>query len=333
MVNAEEQIERENITLNWPESRTDWAYSALSPAYAKGVAYVDGQYIPVSEARIPLLDWGFTRSDACQDTISVWNGSFFRLEDHLERFERSWSALRLVCPLTRNEVRDVVHKLVAAGGFQHAYVQIIMTRGKPPIGGRDPRQCENRFQAFAIPYVWIATPQKQQAGMHLHISGIRRVPATSVSPLIKHFHWLDFEQGLFEALDLGADTVVLLNSEGHIAEGPGFNIFAVLEGTLVTPATSVLDGMTRRTVLELAASLSTPTVERELAVHELTGASEVFLTTTAGGILPVSMIDGKIISEGPGRVTARLHEAYWKLRTHSPLVSPATYWPATSDRT
>jgi branched-chain amino acid aminotransferase len=76
-----------------------------------------------------------------------------------------------------------------------------MTRGTLPVGSRDPRPCNNRFHAFAIPYVWIASPEAQQRGLNVHVSDIRRVPAQSVSPLIKHYHWLDFEMGLFEALD------------------------------------------------------------------------------------------------------------------------------------
>lgn len=300
--------------LSFPTHSTAWPHAPLSRAYAQGVAYIEDKYLPVADARIPLLDWGFTRSDACQDTISIWDGKIFRLEDHLERFERSWKQLRLSCPLSREEVRDVVHKLVMVGGFRDAYVQLIMTRGTPPIGSRDPRQCTNRFQAYAIPYVWIASPEKQQEGVRVHVSDIRRIPSQSVSPLIKHYHWLDFEMGLFEALDRNADTVVLKNMEGNIAEGPGFNLFAVHEGRLLTPITSTLDGMTRRTVIEIASELEIPWMETDVSPEILTSSTEVFLTTTAGGIIPVSTVDAFEISPGPGPVTRRLHGEYWSRR-------------------
>ncbi|AET92582.1 putative branched-chain amino acid aminotransferase protein [Burkholderia sp. YI23] len=309
-----------------PEHTTPWTHAPLAAAYAKGVAYVDGRYVPIGDARIPLLDWGFTRSDACQDTISVWDAKFFRLDDHLERFERSWQSLRLVNPLSRDEVRDVVRKLVAIGGWRDAYVQIIMTRGVPPVGSRDPRLCENRFQAFAIPYVWIASPEKQREGMHVHVSDIRRVPTQSVSPLIKHYHWLDFEMGLFDALDRSADTVVLKSIDGHIAEGPGFNVFAVIDGQLTTPRSAALDGMTRRTVIQIAESLEIPVSESDITLERFVRADEAFLTTTAGGILPVTRIDDVEIGTGPGALTATLHAEYWRRRQDGWLSSDALYW-------
>lgn len=309
-----------------PPGTKDWKRKSLGAAYARGVAYVDDRYVPVADARIPLLDWGFTRSDACQDTISVWDGRFFRLDDHLERFERSWKSIRLSNPLGWDEVRDVVHKLVAIGGWRDAYVQIIMTRGTPPIGSRDPRLCENRFQAFALPYVWIASPEKQKEGLSVHVSDIRRVPTQSVSPLIKHYHWLDFEMGLFEALDRSADTVLLKSMDGFIAEGPGFNVFAVIDGQLRTPRSAALDGMTRRTVLELADELKLDAREADISLDEFTSADEAFLTTTAGGILPVTTVNGKSIGNGPGPITARLHREYWERRASGWLSSPALYW-------
>jgi branched-chain amino acid aminotransferase len=291
-----------DAVLQVPQHATPWRHAPLAEAYARGVAYVDGRYVPVGDARIPLLDWGFTRSDACQDTISVWDGKFFRLEDHLARFERSWRSIRLQSPLSTDAVRDVVKKLVAIGGWRDAYVQIIMTRGMPPIGSRDPRLCENRFQAFAIPYVWIASPEQQCRGLRVHVSDIRRVPTQSVSPMIKHYHWLDFEMGLFEALDASADTVLLKSMDGFIAEGPGFNVFAVIDGHLCTPKSAALDGMTRRTVLELSKELGIDASETDISLEQFLKADEAFLTTTAGGILPVTTVNGSRLGDRPGPV-------------------------------
>jgi branched-chain amino acid aminotransferase len=208
--------------------------------FSKGVAFVDGDYVPVDEARISLLDLGFLRSDANQDTVSVWRGSFFRLEDHLDRFQRNIARLRMTCPCDRGQQRQILHRAVALTGFREAYVQMLMTRGRLPTGSRDIRLCRNNYVVFCLPYIWIASPERQHEGLDLAVSKIVRVPPESVDPTIKHYHWLDFEMSLFDAYDRGADTCVLVDREGNITEGPGFNIFVVNDGRLSTPGDGVL---------------------------------------------------------------------------------------------
>jgi branched-chain amino acid aminotransferase len=313
-------------TLVWPVLRNSAAVRPVEERFTAGAAYVDGRYSPIEEARIPLLDWGFLRSDACQDTVSVWDGSFFRLQDHLDRFQRSIARLRMTSPESPDQIRRIVHELVALPGFRNAYVQIIMTRGRPPLGSRDIRLCKNRFQAFSMPYMWVASPEVQARGVALHISRRVRVPPQSVDPLVKHYHWLDFQMGLFEAYDAGAETVILQDLEGHITEGPGFNIFAEIDGRLVTPAQGVLDGMTRRTTLELCRDLGIEVIEGELTPEQLRSAKEAFLTTTAGGIIPVTLIDHLKIGDGlPGQKTVFLHTEYWKRRAAGWHSEPVAY--------
>ena len=312
--------------LAWPQPKSTLPDQPLDPRFAAGSAYVDGEFCPIEEARIPLLDWGFLRSDACQETISAWDGAFFRLPDHLERFQRSLARLRLNPLESPERIRLIVHDLVALPGFRNAYVQVIATRGRPPIGSRDLRLCANRFQAFCMPYMWVATPEVQARGMSVHISARVRVPARSVDPLVKHYHWLDFQMGLFDAYEAGADTVVLVDLDGNVAEGPGFNLFADAGGRLVTPAHGVLDGMTRRTTLELCRALGIAAVEAALAPEQVRSAAEVFLTTTAGGIIPVTSVDGRRIGDGrPGPKTARLHAEYWSRRAAGWLAEPVAY--------
>lgn len=301
------------------------------PDYSAGVAFVGGEYVPVREARIPLLDWGFLRSDANQDTISAWKGLVFRLDDHLARFERNIAKLRLTCPHDRAGLREIVMNCLRLTGFREAYIQILMTRGQPPIGSRDPRACENQFYAFCIPYVWIATPEKQKEGLHLVISGIQRVPPQSVDPTLKHYHWLDFEMGLFEAYDRGGETVVLVDGDGNVAEGPGFNLFVVTGGRVRTPSEAVLDGMTRRTVFELCAETNLDCVAEAITPDETRGADEVFMSTTGGGVIPVTTVDGQAIGDGsPGPVTTRLSTLYWQKREAGWHGTPVDYEAAAS---
>jgi len=160
-------------------------------AYAHGAAFVDGRYVPVGEARVPILDWGFVRSDATYDVAHVWRGSFFRLEDHLDRFERGVARLHMHLPYDRGEIREILSECVRLGGLRDAYAEIICTRGVPPPGSRDPRECENRFYAFVVPFVWIADPEKQAVGLHAVISDRERIRPESVDPTVKNYHWLD----------------------------------------------------------------------------------------------------------------------------------------------
>jgi len=283
-----------------------------APDFSEGAAWIDGQYMPVGEARIPILDRGFTRSDATYDVTHVWKGWVFRLDDHLDRFERNIAALRMTLPVTRAELTEILLGCVRRSGLRDAFVQMTLTRGLTPKGSRDPRTAVNRLYCFAIPFIWIADPAKQEQGMHLHISGIERIPPASVNPRIKNFHWLDLTLGLFEAFDAGCDIEVLGDGQGNVTEGPGFNIFARSGGRLVTPGEGVFDGMTRRSVLELARETNLDAAETTVAADLVRGADEVFLTSTAGGVMPVTRIDGRPVGDGrPGPVTLRLRQHYW----------------------
>ena len=282
------------------------------PRFAEGTAFIDGEYVPVREARIPILDYGFLRSDATYDVAHVWKGYMFRLADHLDRFERNVAALRMRLPLSRDAVRGVLIECVRRSGLRDAFVHMTCTRGLPARGSRDPRKCENRFYAFAIPFVWIASEEQRARGLHLHISSIQRIPRASVDPTVKNFHWIDLTRGLFEAYDSGAEVEVLVDGEGNVTEGPGFNLFVASGGRLATPAAGVLDGMTRRTVFDLCRDINLGVDAENIPVERVRRGDEVFITSTAGGIMPVTKIDGVPLGDGkPGPLTKQLHDLYW----------------------
>ena len=295
--------------------------------FGAGIAFCEGKFVPIDEARIPLLDWGFLRSDAVQDTVSVFHGSFFRLDDHLARFERNWGRLRMQNPFDRETVRAIVTEAVRRTGLREAYVQMLMTRGRAPVGSRDVRLAKNQFWMFCIPYVWIARPEQKERGLAMHVSGIQRVPKESVDPTIKHYHWLDFQMALMEGYDRGADTCAVVDRDGNIAEGPGFNIFAVKDGTIVTPPEDVcLDGMTRDTVFKLAAETNLEVRKQALPPASLRSADEVFITTTGGGVIAITKVGGDAIGSGqPGPVTRRLDGLYWSKRRAGWLSTPINY--------
>jgi branched-chain amino acid aminotransferase len=281
--------------------------------YPDGAAFVDGAYVPIAEAKVPITDWGFLRSDCTYDVVHVWRGRFFRLDHHLDRFEQNVAKLRLELPHSREEIVAILRRLMRLTGLREAYVEVICTRGSPQPGSRDPRLCQNRFFAFVLPFIWIATEEQRARGLHVQISAIPRIPPQSVDPRVKNFQWGDMNRALLEAKDAGCDLPVLVDLDGNIAEGPGFNVFAVREGTVTTPEGTCLDGITRQTALDLLKEQNLKTVIGTIAPDELRAADEVFITSTAGGIVPVTRIDHRPVGDGhPGPVSVRLVNLYWQ---------------------
>ena len=294
--------------------------------YPPGVAFADGQFVPVGEAKISVLDWGFLHSDATYDTAHVWDGRFFRLDRHLDRFFESLARLRLTIPYDRAAVARILHGCVALSGLRRAYVEMLCTRGTSPSFSRDPRAAENRFMAFAVPFGSVANDEQMARGLHVIVSDRVRIPPASVDPRIKNYHWLDLVGGLFDAFDRGGETVLLRDLDRHVAEGPGFNVFVVQDGRLATPQHGVLQGITRQTVFDLCAAEGLTVDERAVSVEALSNADEAFVTSTAGGIMPVTRVDGQPVGTGrPGPVTTHLKDRYWQLHADPAWSEPVDY--------
>lgn len=289
---------------------TDWS---------KGAAWMRGEILPIERASIGVTDWGLVHSDITYDVAPVLNGGFFRLGDYIARFMESLAALRMEIGLSGDEIRNVLHAIVARSGLRDAYVAMVASRGVPlTFGSRDPRHCANHFYAWCVPYIHVVSPEIAKQGASVWIAEkIRRIPPDSVNPLVKNYHWGDFTQGLFEAKDRGFETVLLLDHAGNVTEGPGFNVFALSRGRVVTPKEGILHGITRRTILEMAEETGLPTEQRALPLAELFEAEEVWLSSTAGGVVPVTRIGERLFSNGkPGPVTSRLSRLYheWAAR-------------------
>lgn len=280
--------------------------------YSAGVAFIDSQYVPVAEAKIPVTDWGFLHSDATYDVVHVWGGRFFRLNDHLDRFLRGAAKLRLTTPHDRAGLIEILMECVRRTGLKNAYVEMIVTRGVPTPGSRDPRTATNRFIAFAIPFIWVANEEQRTRGLDLAVSNIQRISPASVDPTIKNYHWLDLTMALIQALETGRETVILVDQHGDICEGPGFNLFTVNGNVLTTPGRGVLEGITRKTVLELAPELGLTAKQAPINRTDLETAAEVFITSTAGGVMPIAKVDGAPVGSGkPGPVYQKMHDLYW----------------------
>ncbi len=285
--------------------------------YPPGIAYMDGEYVTMDKAKISVLDWGLLRSDATYDVVHVWKGRFFRLDAHLDRFQRSIDKIKLKLPVSRDELAKILAECVQRSGHEDAYVEMIMTRGVSPTFSRDPRDAENRLICFSIPFGWILKPEDRESGLAVAISEIRRIDPASVDPTVKNYHWLDLVMGMYEAYERDATTVILTDPDGNLTEGPGFNLFIVKDGRIATPDRGVLEGISRKSAIDLARELQLPIEERAVPASEARMADEVFVTSTAGGIMPITRLDGKTVGEGGmGPITRRLVETYWAKHSH-----------------
>jgi branched-chain amino acid aminotransferase len=281
--------------------------------FRDGAGYVGGRFIPIAEAMLPVTDWGFTRSDVVYDVVHVFKGSFFRLSDHLDRFERSMAKRRIHPPEDRPAIEAILHRCVALTGLSAAYVAMVASRGRPRVpGSRRPADCENHLIAYALPWIDVVPKDVQARGVHVWVASTPRVPDASVDPAVKHYQWSDLTTGLMEAHDANFDTAVLCDAQGFLTEGPGFNIFVVKDGRVTTPDRGSLHGITRQSVLEVCVELGIDAAIRPIQRFALDQADEVFLATTAGGIMPASRIGARILgNDRPGPISTSIKDAYW----------------------
>ena len=279
-----------------------------------GAAWMGGEIMPLSAARLPVNDWGIIHSDITYDVVPVWDGGFFRLDDYVDRFCRSMASLRMEVGMSPAQIRASLSDIVAASGLRAAYVAMVASRGVPLIPGtRDPRECRNHFYAWCVPYNHIMRPalppENRSAWIAKHVT---RIPETSIDPRVKNYHWGDFTAGLFEAKDNGYETVILLDEAGQVTEGPGFNAFAVKGDRLITSDHGMLEGISRRTVLEMATELELKTEIRPVPLAEFMDADEVFISSSGGGVIALTRVDDRIFGNGvAGPVATALHETYW----------------------
>jgi branched-chain amino acid aminotransferase len=278
------------------------------------LTYVNGEFVPESQARISVLDHAVLYGDGVFETACAWNGRLFKLEAHLDRCFRSLAAIALAPPVPRAEMRALIIEAVRRNGFANAYVKWIVTRG---VNGRplmDPTGCVGNLIILVQPYISRATDERAAAGLKLKTAAIRRPAADVLDPHIKSLNYLNLVLAKLEAKAAQADEALLLDCDGRLSEASGCNIL-VLHGTkLRTPRHSILRGITRESVIEIAPAVGLTAEEADLALYDAYTADEIIICSTAGGLLPVVQIDGRHIGNGkPGAAFAALSAAYRQL--------------------
>jgi len=281
----------------------------------KGMAYVDGEYVAPEEAKISVFATGLIHSEAVYDSVSVWDNQFFKLERHLDRFERSCAGFHLINPVGRDDLQRILAECVDRSGLDRAMVRMHVYRGPSAQMSPDLTDSGDGFYAHATPYTLLWSEETCRAGVNLHIASVQRISAEAINPHYKNFQWGDFVQGQRQAHEQGCDDTLLCAADGSLAEGPGYNIFVVRDGRVATPEHNCLEGITRETAIELCELEGVPIEVRSVNRQEIQDADEAFITSSRGGIVPVIRVNSTPLGNGaPGLTTTRLSESYWARR-------------------
>jgi len=277
------------------------------------ILFLNGEFLPQSQAKLSVLDHGFMYGDGCFDAYCGKNGYIFDLEGHTDRLYRSIHALKLNVKMTKAELNRNIVEAVRRNGLVDFYIKVIVSRGPSPEPVIDPRKCpEPTIVIYARRFQHELDTEKVKKGIRLKTSAMRRIPHAAMEPKIKTCNYINIVLPKLEAWDAGYDDALLLDINGYISEPAGHNICAITRGQLLAPDSDILEGITRNAVLKMAQQLDIPVRTGLFALYDLYTADEVFLTNTVSGITPVTCIDGYTIGSGElGPVTARLRATYY----------------------
>jgi branched-chain amino acid aminotransferase len=271
------------------------------------IVYVNGDFVPESRASVSILDHAVLYGDGVFETVVAWAHRIFKLDVHISRFFRSCAAIALEPPVTRSELQELVVETVRRNKLENAYIKWLLTRGSNGTPLMDPTGCEPNLIIMARPYI----DRSSATGLRMKTVAVRRPPGQVLDAHVKSLNYLNLVLAKIEAKAAGVDQGLMLDIHGRLCEAPGFNVFVVAGEVLKTPRHDILFGVTRETTIELARAKGFRVEETDLELYDAYTADEVFLTSTAGGLVPVVEIDGRLLGEGkPGPVLATLQDAY-----------------------
>ena len=281
------------------------------------LVYLDGTFYPAADAKISVFDHGLLYGDGIFEGICVYNGRIFRLEQHLERLYESANTIGLKVPLTPEQFKEAIVETVKRNKLKEGYIRPIVTRG-PGKMGLNPKNCKTP-SVIIIPqtvenYPNLTLGRKTAKAI---VASIRRTPSFCLPAAAKTLNYLNNILAKQQAIYAGVDEAIMLDWMGFVSEGTGDNLLIVRRGVLLTPAlhSSVLGGITRQVVLEVAHTLGISSDERELTIHDLYNADEAFFASTSLEIQPLVEIDGRTIGNGgEGPITKRIHEKFNEIK-------------------
>ncbi|MEW6570636.1 MAG: branched-chain-amino-acid transaminase [Nitrospirota bacterium] len=271
--------------------------------------YVNGKLVLRKEAVISVFDHGFLYGDGIFETMRVYDGVIFKLDEHIQRLCRSASLIGLSIPIKSDALKISIYETLIANNLRDAYVRLTVSRGQGSIG-LDPALCTEPSIIIIAEKLREYPRTFYQNGISIIIAGTKRNLKEAINPQIKSLNFLNSILAKIEAIKSGVYEALMLNVNEEITEGTISNVFFYREGVLCTPSLEcgILDGITRNTVLDIALREDLRVREDRFFREDIYTAEEVFITNTTLEVLPVSMVDGRRYKVG--RITRLLRSIY-----------------------
>jgi branched-chain amino acid aminotransferase len=279
---------------------------------SEGAVWIDGSLQPAQQARVSVFDRGFLYGDSAFEVMRTYDKRPFREAAHLARLRRSCDRLLISLQHSDHRLSEIVASTIAASGLPECYVRVMVTRGVGPMNIDLAQATEPSVLVFALELKPLAASVYAN-GIAVGLSRAARATDGTRAVGAKTSNYLGSVMALHEVKQRGAQEALILGPSGEVIEGATSNVFVVRAGELITPPidAGILAGITRQTVLELAAEQALIVRETQLHPSDLYQADEVFITSTVREVVPVVRVDDKLIRDGkPGPITARVLAAY-----------------------
>jgi branched-chain amino acid aminotransferase len=277
--------------------------------------YIDGKFYPKSEAKVSVYDHGLLYGDGVFEGIRAYDGTVFKLKEHVDRLYKSARAIMLNMEVSKEDLIKAIINTLKKNNLRDSYIRLVVTRGCGDLG-LDPRKCRRPSIIIITDTIRLHDDDRKKKGITAIIAWVRRDAIDATSHEVKSLNYMNSILAKIEANNVGVDEAISLERTGYVCEGVAENIFIIRDSTILTPhsSTGALPGITAQVVIRIGRKLGYAVIERNISPHELFTADEVFLTGTAAEIVPVREINKRVIGNGKrGPVTKRLMEEFRKV--------------------
>lgn len=283
------------------------------------IIYLDGQFVPKAEAKISVYDHGLLYGDGIFEGLRIYSGRIFKLEEHVDRLYDSARSIMLNIPMSRQEMIDAHVETAKRNELRDGYIRTLVTRGVGSLG-IDPRSCPKATVVIIVDKIALYPAEYYEKGITVVTVATRRPAVDALTPRVKSLNYLNNVMAKMEVNMAGAQGGIMLNHDGYVTEGTADNIFVIKHGKMYTTPrfVGILEGITRNTIMDMAAEFGYELKEEVMTRHDLFVADEIFFTGSAAEIIPVVKVDGRVVGTGtPGEMTKRFIAGYSKVVNES----------------